>query len=261
MSNRGVAVVTGGASGIGEACCRELAKHGYLVAVLDRDGERAGEVARSIGGRALTVDVGDEADVKRAADRVEAEVGPVEVLVNSAGILQKPVRPFDLSMAIYDDVVRINQRGTFVACVAFAARMVERRGGCIVNIASISGMRSMPLHTYAPAKAAVISLTETLAAEWGPAGLRVNAVSPGYTATPALLAAVERGERDVSDLARNAAMQRMVRPEEVASVVAFLASPAASAVTGVNIPVDCGCLVAMSWHPYGGLRSPQADPP
>ena len=259
MSSRGVAVVTGGASGIGEACCRELAKQGYRIAVLDRDLERAEQVAGSLGGWALATDVGEEADVERAAGWVESELGPVEALVNSAGVIQKPVRPSDLPMATWDDIVRINQRGTYVACRAFGIRMVERRSGSIVNIASISGMRSMPLHAYSPSKAAVIALTENLAAEWGPSGVRVNAVSPGYTATPPVQRAMEQGERDASALARNAALQRMVTPEEVASVVAFLASSGASAVTGANIPVDCGCLVAMSWNPYGGLRTPQAS--
>jgi NAD(P)-dependent dehydrogenase (short-subunit alcohol dehydrogenase family) len=117
-------------------------------------------------------------------------------------------------------------------------------------------MRSMPLHAYAPAKAAVISITECLAAEWGPANVRVNAVSPGYTRTPALQAAIDRGERDVSSLAGNAALGRMVEPEEIAKVVAFLASADAAAMTGANIPVDCGWLVTPSWHTYGGLRTP-----
>ena len=115
-------------------------------------------------------------------------------------------------------------------------------------------MRSMPLHAYAPAKAAVIAITECLAAEWGPAQVRVNAVSPGYTRTPPLQAAIERGERDVSALAGNAALGRLVEPDEVARVVAFLAGPEASAITGVNLPVDCGWLLAPSWHTYGGLR-------
>jgi NAD(P)-dependent dehydrogenase (short-subunit alcohol dehydrogenase family) len=132
--------------------------------------------------------------------------------------------------------------------------MIARRRGSIVNIASIAGMRSMPLHAYAPAKAAVISMTACLAAEWGPAGVRVNAVSPGYTLTPALQDAIDRGERDVSNLSNNAALKRLVTPEEIAAVVAFLASDAASAMTGVNVPVDCGWLAATPWNTYGGLR-------
>jgi len=140
------------------------------------------------------------------------------------------------------------------ACLAFARGMIDRRRGSIVNIASIAGMRSMPLHAYAPAKAAVIAITECLAAEWGPSGLRVNAVSPGYTLTPALKNAIDRGERDVSSLLANAALRRLVDPAEIARVVAFLVSDAASAMTGANVPVDCGWLAGTSWSTYGGLR-------
>ncbi|HKH96492.1 MAG TPA: SDR family NAD(P)-dependent oxidoreductase, partial [Beijerinckiaceae bacterium] len=112
MSAQGVAVVTGGASGIGEACSRELANQGFTVAVLDRNIDLGNAVAKEIGGRARAVDVGDDASVESAAAWVEAAMGPVTALVNSAGILQVPVRPFELSMEVFDDVVRVNQRGT-----------------------------------------------------------------------------------------------------------------------------------------------------
>jgi NAD(P)-dependent dehydrogenase (short-subunit alcohol dehydrogenase family) len=249
-----VSVVTGGASGIGEACVRELAANGDLVVVSDRDIERAQTVAAEYGGRAYAVDVGDEQDVQNCAAAIERDCGPVDVLVNSAGIIQVPVRPHDLPMTRWDDVIRVDQRGTYVACLAFARAMIKRKRGSIVNIASIAGMRSMPLHAYAPAKAAVIAITECLAAEWGPSGVRVNAVSPGYTMTPALKNAIDRGERDVSSLSANAALRRLVAPDEIARVVAFLASDAASAMTGANVPVDCGWLAGTSWSTYGGLR-------
>jgi NAD(P)-dependent dehydrogenase (short-subunit alcohol dehydrogenase family) len=138
----------------------------------------------------------------------------------------------------------------------FGLLMVARRRGSIVNIASVAGMRSMPLHSYAPAKAAVIAMTECLAAEWGPAQVRVNAVSPGYTRTPALQGAIDKGERDASTLERSAALGRMVEPVDIARAVAFLVGPEASSITGVNLPVDCGWLVAGSWSSYGGLRQP-----
>ncbi len=249
----GVAVVTGGASGIGAACCRELAARGARIALLDRD-ERVHAVAREVNGRAWVVDVADDVALQRCADSIEAELGPVEILVNSAGVIQVPLPPDRLSMASWDEVVRVDQRGTYVAAVVFGTRMAARRRGSIVNIASIAGMRSMPLHAYAPAKAAVIAMTECLAAEWGPAQVRVNAVSPGYTRTPALQAAIDKGERDVCALERNAALGRLVEPAEIARAVAFLASPDAAAITGANLPVDCGWLVAGSWHTYGGLR-------
>ena len=144
MKIEGIAVVTGGASGIGAACCRELSASGANVVVLDRELSRAEEVAKEIGGRAWQADVGDEKATEACAAAIEAEIGPVEVLVNSAGIIQIPVRPTELTMAAYDDVIRVDQRGTYVASVAFGRRMVSRRRGAIINIASVAGMRSMP---------------------------------------------------------------------------------------------------------------------
>jgi len=256
----GVAVVTGGASGIGAACCRELAARGARVALLDRD-DRVHALAREINGRAWVLDIGDEAALQRCAEDIESGLGPAQCLVNSAGIIQVPLPPERLPMATWDEVVRVDQRGTYLAAVVFGTRMAVRRRGSIINIASIAGMRSMPLHAYAPAKAAVIAMTECLAAEWGPSQVRVNAVSPGYTRTPALQAAIDKGERDVAALERNAALGRLVEPGEIARVVAFLASPDAAAITGANIPVDCGWLVAGSWHTYGGLRAAGNAPP
>lgn len=250
----GVAVVTGGASGIGEACCRLLAEAGATVVVLDRDEARANAVAAEAKGKAWVADVGDEGDLDECADAIEAAVGPVNVLVNSAGVTQVPEPPEQLPMSSWDDVIRIDQRGTYVASVAFGRRMAKRGRGCIINIASVAGMRSMPLHAYAPAKAAVIAMTECLAAEWGRSGVRVNVVSPGYTLTPLLQAAIDKGQRDVSKINENSALGRMVRAEEVARAICFLASEEASAITGINLPVDCGWLVTPTWHTYGGLR-------
>src|SRR4051812_26349049 len=236
MRLEGVCVVTGGASGIGLACCRELASRGATIVVLDRNGDQAEAVAREIGLQAYESDVGDEVGLEACAARVESEVGPVEALVNSAGIIQLPLRPEELPMATWDEVVRIDQRGTYLACVVSGKRMVERRSGSIVNVASVAGMRSVPLHAYAPAKAAVIAITECLAAEWGPAQVRVNTVSPGYTRTPALQGAIDRGERDASALSGNSALGRLVEPAELARAVAFLLSPDAAAITGANLP-------------------------
>lgn len=256
---RTVAAVTGGASGIGEACARELARMDHEVVVIDRDLPGAERVAGEIGGRAHALDVGDEHAVERAVGFIESEIGPVEALVNSAGLLQVPVRPAELPMSTFDEIVRVNQRGLYLCCVAFGHRMATRRRGAIVNIASISGMASMPLHAYSPTKAATISITECLAAEWGPAGVRINAVSPGYTLTPAVQAAIDKGQRDPAVLARSAALQRLIDPAEIASAVAFLLSPASSAITGINLPVDAGLLCGITWTQYGGLRQPLAN--
>lgn len=249
----GIAVVTGGASGIGAACGAELAARGAQVVLLDRN-EGVHAVAGEIGARSYIADVTDDAAMERIAAQIENEVGPVEILVNSAGVLQQPLPPDRLSMQVWDNVIRVDQRGTYLASIVFAAGMKQRGHGSIVNIASIVGSRSAPLHAYAPAKAAVISITECLAAEWGPSGIRVNAVSPGHTRTPALQAAIDAGERDVALFEGNNALGRMVEPIEIARAVAFLASTDAAAITGANLPVDCGWLVTGSWHSYGGLR-------
>jgi NAD(P)-dependent dehydrogenase (short-subunit alcohol dehydrogenase family) len=250
----GLAVVTGGSSGIGEGCARECAARGATVAILDIN--PVGEaVAKEIGGRYFHCDVGDEAEVEAVAAAVEAAMGPARYLVNSAGILQKSaMMPEDYPQAAWDDIVRVDQKGTYLTSRAFGLRMVARRQGAIVNIASVAGMMSTPLHSYTPAKAAVIALTQTLAAEWGRAGVRVNAVSPGVTRTPALDAALERGDRSLTTLEMVAPLGRLIETSEIATAVAFLASEEAAAITGVNLPVDCGWLVSNGWHFYGGLR-------
>jgi len=254
MRINGITVVTGGASGIGAACCRILAERGSRVVILDRDLEKAQVLANETGAMAYLVDVGSEESIANAAVKIEKDIGAVTGLVNSAGILQQPVTPEELSMKDWDDVVTINQRGTYLCSRILARGMVARRYGAIVNIASVAGMRSMPLHSYSPTKAAVISMTECLAAEWGAVGIRVNAVSPGFTLTPALQEEVDAGRRDTTRAERNAALNRLVQPVEVARAVAFLLSEDASAITGVNLPVDCGWLAATSWNTHGGLR-------
>lgn len=252
--DRRIAVVTGAASGIGEACARLLAQRGATVVLADRNIEAARRVAAAIGARAVPIDVGDDESVPAAADLVEREIGPVRVLVNSAGVLQRTLPPERLSLKEWDFVARIDLRGTYLCCAAFGSRMAARGDGAIVNIASVSGMRSGPLHSYGPAKAGVIHLSECLAAEWGPRGVRVNTVSPGFTMTPALDRSFETRTLERDTLAGASALGRLVDPQEIAQAVAFLASPLASGITGVNLPVDCGYLVATPWISYGGLR-------
>ena len=249
-----VIVVTGGASGIGASCARFFAARGGRVVVADKNEAAARQIAGEIDGIAAALDVTQEAEVEALMARLEDEVGPIAVLVNSAGVLQRTAPPGALTMKEWDLVARIDLRGTYVCCAAAGLRMARRRSGSIVNIASVSGMRSGPLHSYGPAKAGVISLTECLAAEWGPVGVRVNTVSPGFTRTPALDKGVDLGVLDRTDMTAGSALGRLVEPEEIAAAVGFLASDLASAITGVNIAVDAGYLVATPWQAYGGLR-------
>jgi len=254
-----IAVVTGGASGIGEACVCDLAARGARVVVADIDEERAQAVAWSIPNAAAgRVDVTRQDDLEIMADWVEREYGPASILITSAGVLQQPLPPEELPIEVWDQVVAVDQRGVYLSCVAFGKRMALRGSGAIVNIASVAGIRSMPLHAYAPAKAAVIGMTQALAAEWGRSGVRVNAVAPGFVMTPALQAAVDAGQRDPTALAENSAMGRLVGADEIARACSFLASDDASAITGITLPVDAGWLVAGSWHSYGGLRPSRA---
>jgi NAD(P)-dependent dehydrogenase (short-subunit alcohol dehydrogenase family) len=249
-----IVAVTGGASGIGRACCQVLAAKGWKVVVLDIDAEGAKRVAAGIGGVAECLDVGDEHAVNAIAEQVERNVGPVYGLVNSAGILAAPVAPEDLPLAEWDRVVRVNQRGTYVTSLAFGLKMAARGSGAIVNIASINAFRSMPFHGYAPTKAAIVSITMNLATEWGPSGVRVNAVSPGFTRSPALQAKIDSGERDVRAIEKATALRRLMEPEDSAYAVAFLLSDEASGITGANLPVEGGWLCMPSWQSYPGIR-------
>jgi NAD(P)-dependent dehydrogenase (short-subunit alcohol dehydrogenase family) len=162
-------------------------------------------------------------------------------------------------MEQWDREVNIDLRGTFMVARTIGVRMAKRRNGAIVNVASVAGMTSGPIHAYTAAKAGVIQLTQTLAAEWGRAGVRVNAVSPGFTRTAMLEAGIASGALDKERLARPAAMNRLVEPMEVAQAIAFLLSPQASGITGINLPVDAGFLAGMSWDAYGGLPEAPAS--
>ncbi|MDC8442665.1 SDR family oxidoreductase [Halomonas aquamarina] len=255
MESSKIAVVTGGASGIGEACSIRLNMDGYKVIVADIDNTKGKLVADKVMGEYISLDISNSDDISEKASYIWDTFGPVEILVNCAGILQKgPLKPNELNIEDWDRLVTIDQRGTFLACVEFGILMSNAEYGSIINIASVTGMRSVPLHGYAPAKAAVISMTACLAAEWGGSGVRVNCVSPGYTRTPAISNAIERKDRSEEAILANTALRRWVEPEEVANVVSFLASSQSSAMTGVNLPVDAGWLAASSWSTYGGIR-------
>lgn len=246
-------MVTGGGSGIGAATATVLAQRGWRPVIVDIRPPDAAD------GDVIVlpdpVDISDENAVARAVAYIEDEVGPLAGLVNAAGILGKMHPPARLRMSDWDRDLAVDLRGTYLTCREAGSRMAERGQGAIVNIASVTGMISAPVHGYAPAKAAVINLTMTLAAEWGPRGVRVNAVSPGFTGTEALRAGIASGALDESRMKACAALQRLVEPREVALAIAWLLGPDSSAVTGINMPVDAGFVSAVGWQPYGGLRS------
>jgi NAD(P)-dependent dehydrogenase (short-subunit alcohol dehydrogenase family) len=246
-------VVTGGLSGIGAAILDALVASGIKAIGLDI----AASTTRNNNGSLIwpsSVDVADEDTVAAAVSGIENQHGPITGLVNAAGVLGKMHPPERLRMKDWDREVNIDLRGTYVMCRAVGPRMANRGHGAIVNIASIAGMTSGPLHAYGPAKAAVINLTMTLAAEWGPRNKRVNVISPGFTKTPALEAGFASGALDPKALQRLTALRRLVEPREIASTAIFLLSADASGITGVNLPVDAGFLASVTWAAYGVRR-------
>lgn len=254
-----VALVTGGASGIGLACAERLRTRGATVVIADIDAGRAAEVAGRIGAQGFGLDVVDRDAVAALHARLAAQGLQVDRLVNCAGIVQDPLPPDALAHDTWRRVMAVDLEGTYACCAEFGSAMARRGGGAIVNIASVAGMRSMPLHAYSPAKAGVISLGESLAAEWGRSGVRVNTVSPGYTVTAALQGQIDKGLRDPEKLKANSALGVLIRPEHIAAAIVFLLSDDAQMVTGINLPVDAGWLVAGSWSTFGGVRPAQAE--
>lgn len=243
-----VAVVTGGAQGIGRACCEELAREGARVAILDRNAEAGEEARLGMQEQKLDVlffqaDVTREDEVAAAFARLGERWGPAEILVNNAGgnTYYDPVR---MSAADWDAAFGLNLKSAWLCARAALPGMIERRAGAIVNVSSLHArMTARGMFPYAAAKAGLVGLTRSLALEYGPAGVRVNAVLPGWTRTPPVEAWLGRSGNPVEEGRRLAAVHplgRIAEAREAARVVVFLASDDASAVTGAEIVVDCG---------------------
>jgi NAD(P)-dependent dehydrogenase (short-subunit alcohol dehydrogenase family) len=252
MNPDGIILVTGGSRGIGAATATLLAEQGRKVVVVDILPEVLQEAAVILWPDPF--DVSSESAVTSGIAAIEATHGPITGLVNAAGIFGKMHPAEKVRMENWDREINIDLRGTFLVARSVGERLARRKHGTIVNVASVAGMTSGPIHAYTAAKAGVIQITQTLAAEWGRSGVRVNAVSPGFTRTAALEAGIASGALSKERLVRNAAMNRLVEPVEVAQAIAWLLSPASSGVTGINLPVDAGFIAGATWDAYGGLR-------
>jgi len=254
--DRRVAMVTGAGQGIGRAIALRLAREGFDVAILDVNAETARAVSdevEAIGRRALTlvVDLLDVPAIELAVERVAQEWDHLDVLVNNAGNV--PITPLmEIGEAEWDHVLNLNLKAAFFCLQAAGRVMMDQRGGCIVNMTSISGLGPRPDQThYAAAKAGLISLTASAALTFAPYGVRVNAVCPGIVDTPLTrqihldrghLAGISQ-EESLAHKVSQIPLGRIETPEDVAGVVAFLVSPDGAYITGQTIVVDGGMLL------------------
>ena len=259
----GVALITGAADGIGWATAQRLAADGLRVALLDLRSDAAQARATELGEvhLGLGCDVTDEASVDAAVAAVVARWGRIDVLVNNAGIGDQSGPTIAQNLDAFDRVLAVHLRGAFLMSRAVgrqmlmqAAPIAGRSRGAIVNLGSIASSTGLPArNAYSAAKAGIVGMTRAMASEWARAGIRVNAVAPGYVRT-ALVAELERkGAIDAAAIRRRTPLGRMAEPGEIAEVISFLASERASYVTGALIPVDGG------WTAFGAPESALAD--
>lgn len=240
-----VALVTGASRGIGEAIAVGFADAGADVAVVARSREALEATAdrvRDAGARAVvaTADVTDDAAVAAAFETAADELGPVDTLVNNAGVNPYFGRTGELDVETWEHILAVNATGTFRCTRAFGRRVLERDGtGAIVNIGSVGSVRGLPYQApYTASKHAIAGLTRALAVEWAP-DVRVNAIAPGYVKTD-LTEGVRENESIREDLLADIPQDRFAEPEEVAGPAVYLASDAASYVTGAVHAVDGG---------------------
>ena len=244
-----VVAITGAADGIGWATAQLFAARGWRVALLDRNATQVTQRAHELGNHHLGVacDVTQEAQAKAALAHTVDQLGRLDALINNAGIGDQTVPTLQQSANAFDQVLSVHLRGAFLMTQA-ALKHMQHQGrdakgnrGAIVNIGSIASHGGIPgRNAYCAAKAGVLGMTRALATEWARKGIRVNAVAPGYVATALVAQLADQGAINASAIARRTPLGRMAEPAEIAETIFFLASPAASYVTGATLAVDGG---------------------
>jgi NAD(P)-dependent dehydrogenase (short-subunit alcohol dehydrogenase family) len=240
-----VAIVTGGADGIGWATAQHLAQDHSHVVIFDLNETAACARARHLGGTHLGigVDVTSAGSVAHGVQVVLDRFGRIDTLINNAGIGDQAKPTLEQDVDAFDRVLAVHLRGTFLMSQACAKAMLAQNSGCIVNIASIAGQAGIPgRNAYGAAKAGIAAMTRSMACEWARSGIRVNAVAPGYVRTALVETLVANGALDLKRLEARTPMGRLADPSEIADVIAFLASPRASFVTGTTLVADGGWL-------------------
>lgn len=239
-----LALVTGAGQGIGEGIARVLAERGARVVVTDLDGERAEQVASSIGSnaRAYGLDVRNRGEIEAVVDEIETGFGPISVLVNNAGVNRVGASE-TLSEELWLEVVEINLNALFRCTQIVARRMLSRGAGSVINLASANSEVGMPGRAaYCATKTGVVGLTRALAVEWAARGVRVNAVAPGYVRTPMVENAIRDGLLDEELVLDRIPARHLGSIEDIGRAVAFLASDDAAYVTGRTLAIDGGFL-------------------
>ena len=240
-----VAIVTGGGSGIGAACCRAFAREGARVAILDYDAAKARRIAAEIGGPADAhqLDVSDGPGFARLADRIASDAGGIDILVNCAGTITRDIVA-TMPAEAWERVMAVNLRGPFNGVQAVIPHMKRRGAGAVVNIASVAGRRISfgGGANYTASKAGLLGFTRHAAYELAPDRIRVNAVCPGPTATP--FVGGDLSPEAKAARAKKIPLGRMVEPEDIADAVLFLAGDRSRMCTGIALDVDGGVLIS-----------------
>lgn len=244
MTDQPIALITGGAQGIGYACAEAIAEDGARIVLADINADGVRAAAEKLGGAtvALVCDMGDAAQVSAMFDRIEAEIGPISILVNCAGIAI-PNDFLDTPLEDFTSVINVNLVGTFMTIQRAAKSMIAAGiRGAIVNMSSVNAQIAIPtIAAYCASKGGVMQLTKASALALAPHGIRVNAVGPGSIDT-AMMAGVNANPEAMDMVMSRTPLKRIGSPREIGDVVAFLASEKASYITGETIYVDGGRL-------------------